>query len=271
MAGVHSTTMADYYEILGVSKNASKDEIKKAYKKLAKKHHPDVNKDPEAAEQFKRINEAASVLGNDEKRQQYDSMGHSAFEHAGRTGGGAGGYDFNGFDFSGFGGGFDDIFDMFTQGFGGGRGKRTQRGDDLRYDLTLAFEEAAEGREREIRVRKHASCRSCTGKGGHGARTCGTCSGRGIVTQARRTPFGVFQSTTTCRACSGSGEAFDEECSSCGGDGRVVETKNITVTIPAGVDTGTRVRVSGEGDAGHRGASHGDLYLFVTVEPHPIF
>jgi len=268
---VHERMAKDYYKTLGVDKNASRDEIKSAYKRLAKKHHPDLNKDDSsAAEKFKEINEAAAVLGDEEKRQQYDSMGHDAFEHAGR--GGGFNQDFSGFDFSGFQQGgfdFDSIFDMFTGGFSGGR--RTRRGDDLRYDVTLTLEEAAEGVAQRISLRKLVVCTSCAGAGGKGQKQCASCHGHGVVRQARRTPFGVFQTQTTCKTCEGSGESFDTLCDTCDGQGRVSKTVQLDVDIPAGVDNGTRVRVSGEGDAGPRGSRAGDLYLFITVKPHPVF
>ncbi|MDD9953722.1 MAG: molecular chaperone DnaJ [Candidatus Woesearchaeota archaeon] len=262
--------MTDYYELLGVSKQASRDEIKKAYKKLAKKYHPDLNKDnPDAAEKFKEINEAAAVLGDEQKRQQYDQMGHAGFQQSARAGGGAG-PGFSGFDFSGFSGGFgdfDDIFEMFT-----GRGRRrTIRGEDLRYDMSLTLEEAAFGTEKNIKLRKHIPCEECDGKGGKDVQSCTTCSGRGVVMQAKRTPFGVFQTQTTCQQCSGAGQEIKDMCKSCDGEGVQFDTKELDVTIPAGVDTGTRVRVQGEGDAGPRGSQAGDLYLFISVEQHPIF
>jgi molecular chaperone DnaJ len=251
----------DYYETLGVSKSASKEEIKKAYKQLAKKYHPDLNKDAGAADKFKEINEAAAVLADDKKREQYDNMGHSAFEQRGRQAGGQE-YDFTqgGFD-------FDDIFDFFT----GGGSRRTHRGDDLRYDIELTLEEAAFGTKQRINVPKHVVCDECSGKGGKDVQTCTTCRGQGVVRQARQTPFGVFQTSGPCRACGGTGNLVKNVCRKCDGDGVVQASKTIEVSIPAGVDDGTRLRVSGEGNAGPQGSQAGDLYLFISVEQHPVF
>lgn len=256
--------MKDYYEILGVSRNASKEEIKKAYKKLAKKHHPDLNKESGSEQKFKEISEAASVLGNEEKRRQYDNIGHDAFR---QTGGGA-----NYQDFGNMGGGFEDIFDMFFGGgfSGGSRRPRQKRGEDLEYPLTITLEEAATGVTKEFTIKKKVSCSACNGKGGHKVSTCSTCQGAGAVRQARRTPFGTFQSTTVCPTCNGEGEVVEDTCKTCSGQGVVYETKTIRVDIPAGVETGTHLRMSGEGNAVARGAT-GDLYIAISVKEHPIF
>lgn len=255
----------DYYETLGVARNASKEEIKKAYKSLAKKYHPDLNKDHDAAEKFKEINEAAAVLADDKKRQAYDQVGHTAYQQQSRNQGPTPGD----FDFSNFGGefDFDSIFDFFT----GGRRSRTVRGDDLRYDIELTLEEAAFGVNREIHIRKHERCKECDGKGGKNVERCSACNGQGVVRQTRQTPFGLFQTTGPCRQCGGAGQQIKNVCKECGGDGVVTAAKNLEVNIPAGVDEGTRVRVPGEGNAGPRGSPAGDLYLFISIEEHPIF
>jgi molecular chaperone DnaJ len=255
----------DYYEILGVPRTATKEEIKKAYKTLAKKHHPDLNKEEGSSDKFKEINEAAAVLGDDKKRADYDAMGHNAFHQRSRNGAQPE------YDFSGMRGDFDfgDIFDAF---FGGGqRGPRTVRGDDLRYDIELTLEEAAFGVKKKIRLRKHERCTECKGKGGKDVETCSTCHGQGMVRQARRTPFGVFQTAGPCPQCGGTGQHIKHICRECGGEGILDTDKSIEVSIPAGVDEGTRVRVPGEGNAGPRGTTYGDLYLFISIDEHPVF
>lgn len=266
----------DYYKILGVEKNASKEEIKKAYKKLAKKYHPDLNKEAGSEAKFKEINEAASILGNDQKRQQYDQFGSAAFKN-----GGPGGFGGGGFDFSGFrqGGSFDfeDIFDAFFGGGGGsmGGGRRRQRahqpGSDLRTDLTITLEQAAEGLEKELKVRRRVACEKCEGQGGFDKQTCPTCGGQGAVRQAQRTPFGTFATTVACPDCKGSGESFGKLCDDCDGAGVVMDTQRIKVEIPTGVEDGMRLRVAGEGDAGLRGAPAGDLYVFISIKEHDYF
>lgn len=261
--------MKDYYEILNVSKDASLDEIKAAYRKLAKKYHPDLNpNDKEAEQKFKEINEAYEVLSDPEKRRRYDMFGEAGVN-------GQGGYSQ---DFTGFGDIFDDIFDMFTGGFGRAthraRNYGPVKGADLRYDLTLEFEEAVFGAEKEIQIRRSESCSTCNGTGvkpGSSKETCSKCNGSGEVRYAQRTPFGQFVRVATCDMCGGTGEIIKEKCVSCNGTGKVLKNKRIKVKIPAGVDTGSIISVKGEGEAGDRGGPPGDLYVYITVKPHKVF
>lgn len=266
----------DYYETLGVAKNASKEEIKKAYKKLAKQYHPDLNKeDPKASEKFKEINEAASVLGDDQKRSHYDQYG-TASDQFGGSGANYGGFD--GADFSDFSSSFDfgDIFDQFFGGSGGSRsGRRRQnRGSDLRYDLEITLEDVSSGTEKTISVSKLESCPSCRGVGAKHSSdiiTCSACGGSGVIREAKRTPFGVFATTTTCRSCGGSGKEIKNKCHECHGSGRSEQKKKLKISIPAGVESGTRLRVSGEGEAGENNSQPGDLYIVVHVAEHEFF
>ncbi|MCX8602122.1 MULTISPECIES: molecular chaperone DnaJ [unclassified Gilliamella] len=260
----------DYYETLGVSKSATEAEIKKAYKRLAMKYHPDKNQDnkAEAEAKFKEVKEAYEVLTDAQKKAAYDQYGHAAFEQ-GFGGGGAGAGGFGGF--SGFGGGsaFDDIFSDF---FGGGRGRAQSpsRGADLQYNITLTLEEAASGVSKEIKVPTWVTCSVCHGQGTEKASdvvTCDTCHGAGVV-QMRQGFFAVQQE---CPTCHGRGKVVKNPCKKCHGEGRVQKTKTLSVTIPAGVDTGNRIRLSGEGEAGLNGAPAGDLYVQVQVKPHGIF
>lgn len=261
--------MKDYYEILNVSKDASLDEIKAAYRKLAKKYHPDLNpNDKEAEQKFKEINEAYEVLSDPEKRRRYDMFGEAGVN-------GQGGYSQ---DFTGFGDIFDDIFDMFTGGFGRATHRARDygpvKGADLRYDLTLEFEEAVFGAEKEIQIRRSESCSTCNGTGvkpGSSKETCSKCNGSGEIRYAQRTPFGQFVRVATCDMCGGTGEIIKEKCVSCNGTGKVLKNKRIKVKIPAGVDTGSIISVKGEGEAGDRGGPPGDLYVYINVKPHKIF
>ena len=265
----------DYYEVLGVARTATDDEIKKSYRKLAVKFHPDKNPGDKAAEeQFKELGQAYEALSDPQKRAAYDQYGHAAFDPRSRAsrGGGSGGGFHDPFDifrevFSGGGGG--GIFDEF---FGGGRTDPNgpQRGDDLRYDMEITLEEAAHGCEREITVTKSERCEACHGSGGEeGSRvkTCPTCGGRGQVLTSR----GIFSIAQTCPACEGAGRVIEKPCRTCRGAGRHEKSSKIHLRIPAGVDTGARLRSSGNGDAGLRGGPNGDLYVVLRLKAHEIF
>lgn len=257
----------DYYEVLELAKDAGERDIKKAYKRLAMKYHPDRTKgDKEKEETFKEIKAAYEILSDDQKRAAYDQYGHAAFEQGGMGGGGYGG---------GGGQDFGDIFgDVFGDIFGGGRRgggqSRARRGSDLRYNLDLSLEEAVKGKTLEIKVPTFVSCEPCSGSGakkGTSAKTCTTCHGHGQV-QMRQGLFAVQQ---TCPTCSGQGKVISDPCTSCRGQGRVEKTKTLSVKIPPGVDTGDRIRLSGEGEAGEHGAPAGDLYVQANVREHKIF
>lgn len=256
----------DYYEILGVEKNADKEELKRAYRRLARKYHPDVNKEPGAEETFKEINRAYEVLSEPEMRARYDRFGE-----AGLGGGGGGGYP--GGD---FGDSFADIFESFFSNFGGGGmgGQQTRRrngpvrGDDLRFDLTLDFREAIFGGDKELKIKHLETCDTCSGSGakpGTRPQTCATCGGAGQVRRATRTPFGSFTQVSVCPNCNGTGQSIEEKCATCSGRGQKESTKKLKISIPPGVDNGTRLRVSNEGDAGKNGGPPGDLYVFLGV------
>ena len=256
----------DYYEVLGVKKDASADQIKSAYRKKAVKYHPDKNKGDKAAEEkFKEASEAYHVLSNAERKQSYDNFGHAAFENAG---GGRGG--FGNFDFSSH---FSDIFeDFFGEGFGGGRRSRrsNNRGSDLRYDLSISLDEAYTGKKQDIKFSTSEKCDTCKGSGskpGYDVGSCSMCGGHGQV----RSSQGFFTVQQTCPQCGGVGEEITNPCTSCNGQGKKQVSKRISVTIPKGVDDGTRIRLAGKGEAGSRGASNGDLYLFINVYSHDLF
>ena len=252
----------DFYEILGVQKNASDDEIKKAYRKKAMKHHPDRNKDDKKAERkFKEAAAAYEVLKDSEKRSAYDQYGHDAF----RQGGGGQG-------FGDFGGGFSDIFEeFFGGGFGGqSRQRGPQRGNDLRYNMSVSLQEAYSGKKSQIRIPSYEGCDLCSATGSadkSGPSTCSTCGGQGKV----RSTQGFFSIERPCPTCGGEGSSIKNPCLKCSGTGQVKKQKTISVTIPAGVDTGTRIRISGEGEPGQRGAGNGDLYIFVEVQKDKLF
>jgi len=266
----------DYYDVLGVSKDASASELKKAYRKLAIKYHPDKNPDDhEAEEKFKELGEAYEALSDEDKRAAYDRYGHAAFENGGGGGGGFGG------------GGFHDASDIFSQVFGGafggggfedifGGGRRRrdpsgrQPGSDLRYDLEITLEEAAAGVQKELEIEKLEDCSTCGSSGsksGSGRETCSTCGGHGVVTRQA----GIFVQQTECPSCHGAGQTISDPCPKCNGEGRRNEKTRIKINIPAGVDDGTRLRSTGNGDAGLRGGQPGDLYVFLHIKRHDIF
>lgn len=254
----------DYYEVLGVGKDASADDIKKSYRKLARQYHPDVNKEADAEAKFKEVKEAYDVLSDDGKRSTYDRYGHV---DPNQGMGGAGGADF---------GGFGDIFDMF---FGGGGGSRRdpnapQRGNDLQYTMTVEFKEAVFGKEAEITIPRTESCDTCHGNGakpGTKPETCSTCKGTGQQEVVQNTPFGRMVNRRACTNCSGTGRIIREKCGTCHGAGKVKKQRRIKVNIPAGVDDGAQIRMSGEGEGGLRGGPAGDLYIVLRVKPHEFF
>ncbi len=263
----------DYYEVLGVSKSASTDEIKSAFRKLAKKYHPDLNKDnPSAADKFKEAQEAYEVLSDDNKRKMYDQYGHAGVNGAGASG--FGGFGGAGFDASGF--DFGDIFDnIFGGGFGfsgGGSSKtRKTRGSDLLMNVNLSFEEAVFGCEKDISLDVVEECSDCSGKGGHKEETCSHCHGSGTITTEQHTILGSFVSKTTCPYCNGEGKTYKEKCSTCHGKGRVKSHKTITINVPSGISEDDRLRVGGKGNPGANGGPNGDLYLEFTIKKHEYF
>ncbi len=259
------STKRDYYEVLGVDRTASPEEIKRAYRKLARQYHPDVSDAPDAEARFKEINEAYQVLSDPEKRAAYDRFGHA--------GPGAPGF---GFDF-----GFRDPFEIFEEVFGDlgfgfrtGRRRGPRRGADLRYDLTLSFEEAVFGCQKEIEITRLDICPACQGSGAEPGTTpvrCSECNGTGQVRRVQHSILGSFVNVSTCPVCGGTGETIPIPCRRCNGAGRTHITRKLSVNIPAGVDTGTRIRLAGEGEPGERGGPPGNLYVFLEVEPHPYF
>ena len=259
--------MADFYDLLGVGRDADADTLKRAYRRMARQYHPDINKEPGDEDRFKEIGRAYEVLSDSQTRARYDQFGEAGL------GGAAGAPDMGDM------GGFADLFETFFQGFGGpgaggGRPRRRgpQQGDDLRYDLTVDFQQAVFGQEREIKIPHLETCTTCSGSGakqGSGPTTCSTCGGAGQVRRATRTPFGSFTQVAECPNCSGTGQVIADPCGACGGQGVHQVRKKLRINIPAGVDTGTRLRVSGEGNAGPRGGPSGDLYVFLTVKSHP--
>ena len=259
----------DYYDVLGVNKSASPEDIKSAYRKLAVKYHPDKNPGDKAAEdKFKEASEAYGILSDKSKKENYDNFGHAAFENGGSQGGFGG--------FGGFGGSdFSDIFEDFFGDFGGGgrrsnRRNSSNRGSDLRYDLSITLEEAFSGKKQNIEFSSSDKCTTCKGSGskpGYSADRCTYCGGNGKV----RSNQGFFTVQQTCPQCSGSGEEITNPCNDCGGSGNKQTSKKISVTIPKGVDDGTRIRLAGKGEAGSRGGANGDLYLFINIKSHELF
>ncbi|KKB43596.1 molecular chaperone DnaJ [Bacillus thermotolerans] len=253
----------DYYEVLGVEKSASKEEIKKAYRKLSKKYHPDINKEAGADEKFKEIKEAYEVLSDEQKRAQYDQFGHAGPNQG-----------FGGQDFGGFGGGFEDIFSTF---FGGGRRRdpnAPRQGADLQYTMTISFEDAVFGKETDIRIPKEETCDTCEGTGakpGTSPETCSHCQGTGELNIEQNTPFGRIVNRRACPYCQGSGKLIKEKCATCGGEGTVTKNKTIHVKIPAGIDDGQQLRIPGQGEPGINGGPAGDLFIVFRVLPHELF
>lgn len=256
-------TRRDYYEVLEVSRSASKDELKKAYRRLARQYHPDVNKEVDAAEKFKEINEAYEVLSDDDRRTRYDRFGHDAVQNGGFSGGFEGGFPFG------------DIFEEF---FGGGSGRRRRqgprRGADLRYDLNISFEEAVFGIEKEIEVRRPTVCTSCNGSGAEpGTRPikCTSCNGTGEMRRVQQSILGSFVNVTTCTTCQGSGELIPNLCKTCNGRKQIYETRTIKVKVPPGVDSDTQIRLSNEGAPGADGGPPGNLFVVINVQKHKYF
>ncbi len=258
----------DYYEVLGVPKTANEEEIKKAYRTLAKKYHPDVSKEENAAEKFKEVQEAYEVLSDPAKRDQYNRFGHDGPQMGG----------FDGFGFSGF-GGFGGFEDILSSMFGGrtrtsGNARRPSRGSDLRTSLIISFEEAAFGTEKELSINKHETCSRCNGLGAESKSdisVCSRCHGSGRIIVEQASIFGRIQTETACSTCGGSGEIIKNKCSLCGGDGRIKKLSKIKVKIPSGIEDGQGLKLSGYGEAGRKGGMNGDLYINVNVRPHEIF
>ena len=262
----------EFYDRLGVSKNASQDEIKKAYRKLSKKYHPDINKEPGAEEKYKEVQEAYETLSDEQKRAAYDQYGAAGANGGfGGFGGGAGG--FGGFDGTGF-GGFEDIFSSF---FGGGATRNPnapRQGDDLQYRVNLSFEEAVFGAEKEIHYNREVTCKTCSGSGakpGTSPVTCGRCHGHGVINVDTQTPLGMMRRQVTCDVCHGTGQEIKDPCQTCHGTGREKQSHTVSVKIPAGVETGQQIRLAGQGEAGFNGGPYGDLFVVINVNPSDKF
>ena len=265
----------DYYDVLGVDKSASDAEIKSAFRKLAKKYHPDLNKEPDAAEKFKEVQEAYEVLGDEQKRKTYDQFGSAAFDN--NAGGGNPYGNYGGFNTSGF--GFDDIninlddilSNMFGGSFGGRKKNRPTKGEDVLYRMKISFEDAVFGAKKDITLDLTEKCENCNGKGGFDTRTCTSCNGTGKIRRTQSSLFGSFVSESTCPDCNGTGETFERRCPDCKGKGYTVKRKTVTITIPEGVDTGSQIRIKGKGQVGSNGGENGDIYVEFIVENDPIF
>lgn len=258
----------DYYEVLGVQKNASEEEIKRAFRKLAKQYHPDVNKEADAEAKFKEIGEAYAILSDPEKRRQYDQFGHAAFE------GGSSGFQGFSADDIDLGSIFDEFFgSSFGFNFGGGSRRRNgpSKGRDRLVKMNLTFEEAVFGCKKSINIDLNETCSKCNGAGGFHEKTCSKCNGRGTIIMEQKSMFGIFQTQTTCNECGGSGKTFEETCNLCRGTGYTKENKEILVTVPEGVDTGYQLRISGKGEAGSNGGPNGDIYIEFNVKKHDFF
>lgn len=258
----------EFYERLGVSKNASQDEIKKAYRKLSKKYHPDINKEPGAEEKYKEVQEAYETLSDDQKRAAYDQYGPDGANGFGGQGG------FGGFDGGAGFGGFEDIFSSF---FGGGATRNPnapRQGDDLQYRVNLSFEEAIFGAEKEVHYNREATCKTCSGSGakpGTSPVTCGRCHGQGVINVDTQTPLGMMRRQVTCDVCHGTGQEIKEPCQTCHGTGHEKQSHKVSVKIPAGVETGQQIRLAGQGEAGFNGGPYGDLFVIINVNPSDKF
>lgn len=260
----------EYYDRLGVSKDASQDEIKRAYRKMSKKYHPDINKEPGAEEKYKEVQEAYETLSDDQKRAAYDQYGpDGANAGFGGQGGGFGGFDGG----AGF-GGFEDIFSSF---FGGGAARNPnapRQGDDLQYRVNLSFEEAVFGAEKEVHYNREATCKTCSGSGakpGTSPVTCGRCHGQGVINVDTQTPLGVMRRQVTCDVCHGTGQEIKDPCQTCHGTGHEKQSHKVSVKIPAGVETGQQIRLAGQGEAGFNGGPYGDLFVIINVNPSDKF
>jgi molecular chaperone DnaJ len=259
-----ATNKRDYYEVLGVTRGVNEDDLKKAYRRLAKQYHPDTNKEPDAEARFIEVNEAYETLSDPQKRSVYDRYGH-----AGLNGGGAAGFG----DFAGF-GSINDLFDFFAGATGAQRRSEPQRGADIRYELTISFEEAVFGCQKEIELPRWEACSTCRGSGaqpGTSTTRCSVCQGKGEIRRVQQSIFGQFVNVTMCERCRGEGKVITTPCEKCRGQGRVRNHRRVVVNIPAGVDDGINVRVTGEGEVSSRGGTPGNLYVILSVKQHPFF